>query len=325
MNYQNFSKQLVLDLQNKLGEEYQVKLTDIEKNNGVFLEGIIIIKEESQISPNIYLEYFYDRYREGESMEEIVEEILIMYYETMDHSLVQVDQLTELKKHEDNIFFRLINYKMNKNFLKKVPHIRYLEFAITFHCLLEKQEYGIQSFCINETIRQEWGLSIEQLYQFALKNTPILFPPQIQSMEKMMYQIIENPKKRLSSMEKWYSMEKKDYQEQYEKTVENMILDIDDSDETYMYVLSNALGIYGASSLLYPFVLECFAKRSGKNLYLLPSSIHEWIIVVQQEEYSEELLKDMVYDVNHTQVANDEVLSNQVYFYNKDTKRIKGE
>lgn len=325
MNYQNFYKQLIQDLQEKLGEEYHIKLTDIEKNNGVFLEGIIITKEESEISPNIYLEYFYDRYREGESLEEIVEEILIMYHETMDQSLVQIDQFTELKKHESNIFFRLINYKMNKNFLKKVPHIRYLEFAITFHCLLEKQEYGIQSFCINETIRQEWGISIEQLYQLALKNTPILFPPQIQSMEKMMYQIVENPKKHLSSMEKWYSIEKKDYQEQYEKTLENMILDIDDSDETYMYVLSNALGIYGASSLLYPYVLDYFAKRSGKNLYLLPSSIHEWIIIVQQEEYSEELLKDMVYDVNHTQVASDEVLSNQVYFYNKDTKRIKGE
>ncbi|MCI8407977.1 MAG: hypothetical protein HFJ09_01730 [Lachnospiraceae bacterium] len=325
MNYQYFYKQLVQSLQEKLGEEYQVKITDIEKNNGVFLEGIIIIKEESQISPNIYLEYFYDRYREGESLEEIIEEILNMYYETMNHSPVQIDQLTELKKHEDNIFFRLINYKMNKRFLDKVPHIRYLEFAITFHCLLEKQEYGIQSFCINETIRQEWGVCLEQLYQFALKNTPILFPPKIQSMEKMMYQIIENPKKGLSSVEKWYPAEETDYQGHYEKTLENMILDIDDSDETYMYVLSNGLGIYGASALLYPNVLEYFAKRSGKNLYLLPSSIHEWIIVLQQEEYSEELLKDMVHDVNHTQVASDEVLSNQVFFYNKDTKRIEGE
>lgn len=105
MNYQNFYKQLVQDLQEKLGEEYHIKITDIEKNNGVFLEGIIIIKEESEISPNIYLEYFYDRYREGESLEEIVEEILIMYHETMEHNPVQVDQLTELKNIRIRFFF----------------------------------------------------------------------------------------------------------------------------------------------------------------------------------------------------------------------------
>lgn len=323
MNYQNFCKQLIQSLEEKLGKKYQVKITDIEKNNGVVLEGIIIIKEESQISPNIYLEYFYDRYREGESLEEITEEILIIYHETLNRSTIQIDQLAELKKHEDNIFFRLINYKMNKTFLKKVPHIHYLEFAITFHCLVEKQEYGIQSFCINETIRQEWGICVEKLYQLALKNTPLLFPPKIQSMETMMYQIMEKSKENLSSIGNWFSKEKNDYKEQYEKSLENMLLDIDDSDETFMYVLSNGLGIYGATALLYPNVLDYFACKSGKNLYLLPSSIHEWIIVIEQEEYSEEFLKSMVYDVNHTQVPDEEVLSNQIYFYNKDTKRME--
>ena len=65
--------------------------------------------------------------------------------------------------------------------------------------------------------------------------------------------------------------------------------------------------------------------NTGKidNLYLLPSSIHEWIIVLEQEGFDEETLKDMVCEVNHTQVACDEVLSNQVYFYNKDTNRIE--
>ena len=325
MEYQNFYKELVQSIQEKLGDKYQVKITDIEKNNGVVLEGMIIIKEDSQISPNIYLECFYDRYQEGESLEEITEEILIMYHETMNRNPIQMDQLAELKRHEDNIFFRLVNYNLNKGFLEKVPHIRYLEFAITFHCLLERQEYGIQSFCINETIRQEWGICIEKLYQLALKNTPLLFPPKIQSMEKMMYQLMGNKEEGLSAIDKWFSIEKNDYQKQYEKSLENMMLDMDDTGETFMYVLSNKLGIYGASALLYPNLLDCFANRNGKNLYLLPSSIHEWIIVVEQEEYSEELLKSMVYDVNHTQVAEDEVLSNQVYFYNKDTKQIEGE
>lgn len=319
MDYQKFYKQLIEDLQKKLGEEYQVKITDIQKNNGVFLEGIMITNERSQVSPNIYLEYFYDRYQEGETLEEIVEEILHMYHETMTRSPLQMEQLAQLQKHENNIFFRLTNYKMNKKFLEKVPHIRYLEFAITFHCLLEKQEYGIQSFCINETIRQEWGICIEQLYHLALKNTPYLFPPKIQSMEKMMHKIIEDSKKGASYTEK------NPCDEEYEVSLENMMLDIEDSDEAFMYVLSNNLGIHGATALLYPSVLDTFAKKSGKNLYLLPSSVHEWIIVAQQEEFSKEMLRDMVYDVNSTQVARDEILSNQVYFYNRDTKQIEGE
>lgn len=325
MDYQKFYKQLIQKVQEGLGKEYQIKITNIARNNGVILEGMIIVKEENQISPNIYLEYFYERYREGESLDEIADEIITMYYETMKSNTLQIDQLAELKKHENNIFFRLINYEMNKKFLENVPYIRYMEFAVTFHCLVEKQEYGIQSYCINETIRQEWGICIEKLYQLALKNTPLLFPPKVQSMEEMLYQIMEDSKENLTSLEKWFSREKKNDEEAYENLLEKMLSEIKDSSETYMYVLSNQLGIYGASAILYPKVLDYFARRSGKNLYLLPSSVHEWIIVIEQEEYNEEMLRKMVYDVNHSQVANDEILSNQVHFYNKETQCIERE
>lgn len=323
MDYQNFIKRIVEIVQEKLGEKYQIKITHIEKNNGVVLEGMIIKEEGSLISPNIYLEYFYERYREGESLDEIVEEILVMYQESLIHSPVHPGELTELKKHEDNIFFRLVNYEMNRKFLEHVPHIRYLEFAITFHCMLEKQEYGIQSFCINETIRQEWGICVEKLFQLARKNTPLLFPPQIQSMEQMMYQMLDNDSNQMISGEKWFSAQNTSYFQEYEESLEKMLSDIQDSKDTFMYVMGNRSGIFGASVLLYPNVLECFAKRYEKNLYLLPSSIHEWIIVLEQEGFDEETLKDMVCEVNHTQVAYDEVLSNQVYFYNKDTNRIE--
>lgn len=323
MNYQNFCRELVESVKAQLGENYQVSITNIEKNNGIIAEGMMIRKENSDISPNIYLEHFYDKYREGESLEETVEEILVMYRSALKQNPVcHIEQLKELKKHEKDIFFRLVNYEMNKDFLERVPHVRYLDFAITFHCLLEKQEYGIQSFCINEIIRQGWGICTEKLYQIALKNTPLLFPPQIQCLEDMMYEMIGKTKTSTSS-EKWFSPEKQEDWEKYEEKLEDILEHIEDTSQMNMYVMTNHMGNYGAGVLLYPNLLECFAKKVEGDFYLLPSSIHEWIVVVRQEEFTPENLREMVIEVNRLYVDCEEVLSNQVYFYNSKTKEIE--
>ncbi len=59
-----------------LGERYQVRLQEVQKNNNVRLQGLVILETTQNISPTIYLDDFYEAYQHGFALERIVEKIL---------------------------------------------------------------------------------------------------------------------------------------------------------------------------------------------------------------------------------------------------------
>ena len=77
-----------------------------------------------------------------------------------------------------------------------------------------------------------------------------------------------------------------------------------------------------ATAVCYPNVLHEFAMELDQNLYILPSSIHECLLLPDNGTYELEYLKNMVADVNHAVVSEDEILSYEVYYYDKATKQI---
>ena len=70
--------------------------------------------------------------------------------------------------------------------------------------------------------------------------------------------------------------------------------------------------------MLYSDVIKDFAKKMEKNLYILPSSIHEVILLPDDESQTKEELLEMVTDINRTQVEECEVLADSVYYYHKE-------
>ena len=88
-----------------------------------------------------------------------------------------------------------------------------------------------------------------------------------------------------------------------------------------MYVVTNKSGINGASSMLYEDKLFELATKLDSDLYIMPSSIHETICVSTSMGNPEELAA-MVAEVNMTNVELNERLSNQVYFYDKDLRKL---
>ena len=79
---------------------------------------------------------------------------------------------------------------------------------------------------------------------------------------------------------------------------------------------------FGAAALLYPHLLSHISKIFRKNFYVLPSSVHECILVPDQGQYSRMELTRMVREVNQTQVEDDEILSDQVYYYDRQEERL---
>ena len=96
-----------------------------------------------------------------------------------------------------------------------------------------------------------------------------------------------------------------------------MCMPEEESDEFGMYVLSNSSKVFGAASILYPDVLKNFAEKLDRDLYILPSSVHEVILLPKRSETEWETLQEMVKEVNATQLEEVEILSDSVYSYTK--------
>ena len=97
---------------------------------------------------------------------------------------------------------------------------------------------------------------------------------------------------------------------------------LDCREQVPMYVLTNDVKYYGAACILYDGVLKEFAESAGRDLYILPSSVHEVILLPDMGYEDVDMLKKMVCEVNDTQLSPDEVLSDTIYHYDRDTEDI---
>lgn len=107
-------------------------------------------------------------------------------------------------------------------------------------------------------------------------------------------------------------------QEMFGETVDSSVVDW----EADMYVLSNKRKVEGAAGLLFTELIGEFAEKRKSDLYLLPSSTHELILIPKTEKIEVKVLQQMVEEVNETQVVEAEQLGNSIYFYSRNTQRI---
>ena len=138
MGYESFKEELLDTLRQKAGEGKKIMVRKVEKNNGIEEEAVMILSKGGRIAPAIYLREFFESWEKaGESTEEIAVEILAQnaYQEKeVDFSL---DCFDNYEKARGQVYFKLINYEMNKVLLTKVPYIAYLDLAIVFYYRLE--------------------------------------------------------------------------------------------------------------------------------------------------------------------------------------------
>ena len=86
--------------------------------------------------------------------------------------------------------------------------------------------------------------------------------------------------------------------------------------------MTNRQEVNGASVLLYDDVLQTFALKKKTDFYILPSSVHEVLLIPADNQISMSTLSSMVRDVNSSQLAREEILSDHVYYYSLETDQI---
>ena len=299
ISYDDFLLSLKQELELYLGEDFVVEQKRVIKNNGVVLDGMLIRSFEEPVIPSIYVNQYYDQFTAGRSLGTIVEEIISIYQESREEAAELGNHFSyEFSEVKYRITYRLIHYEKNRELLEDVPHLRFLDLAITFHCLVRNDEDGIGALRITKEHIKHWGIPLSDLWSLAMENTKRLFPPVLRPMEEVVFDLMS----------------------QNNHVTEEEIQDFANQNrQCGMYVLTNSKGINGAAAMLYPDILQSFEKKIDSEFYILPSSIHEVILVPCQyginneKERKREKLLQMVTEINETQVATEEVLSNNVY------------
>lgn len=89
-----------------------------------------------------------------------------------------------------------------------------------------------------------------------------------------------------------------------------------------MYVLSNKSRVDGAACMLYPNLIQDFAEAIQSSFYIIPSSIHELLLLPTRHLEESQEIKSMIREINDTQVSAEEILSYSLYLYDKEERRI---
>lgn len=298
MNYEEFKDRIYQELQKVVDDNVSVEQKEVEKNNGIVLDGLTIHSEGKNISPCLYLNYYYDKFKQGAMITEIVEEMLNIFTEskgTPDQELISsTKNFLDFNEVRGNICYKLVNAKMNEELLKDVPHQLFLDLAIVYFVVCKIDDEGIGTVLIRNSMVNQWGVTNQELQEIATSNTVRLFPAEIRSMEDVVLGLIGKE--------------------------DDCELDMGTST---MYIVTNTKSIQAAATVLYPNLLKDFCKNfSEEGLVILPSSIHEQILLKYSPDLDADSLKNMVKEVNDTQVSRQEVLSYSPYYYDPIADRI---
>lgn len=296
MEYKEFVEYIKMNAGYIAGEGGNITINHVIKNNGCEMDGLVIMEKGKDIAPTIYLDSFYELYTNGENIKNIIRQIELIYEQNKNNVTFDVNILKHFDTIKDKIVYRVVNYRSNEKLLEQVPHKRILDLAVVFYCLLDN-EYGRSATALiyNNNLKN-WNVTIDDVYKAALKNTPDLLHSKISSMAALFEKCGVN--------------------------VDGEEVDLKDYVPSDMYVLTNESKLNGAACILYENVLYDFAQKLGADLYILPSSVHEVILLPKLSMFEKDELVNMVKEVNTEGVAADEVLSDHVYEYNRTERLI---
>ena len=306
MNYEEFKGYIQNHILEKFPEEYrdsQISIIPVPKNNNTIKDCLNIMKNGDTIAPILYIENYFEQYQTGRNLDDIMENIATHYF-AAERKFIDPDRIFVYNYVKERIIPRLRNMDENAELLSKVPFTPIEDLAVTYHILMEKTDSDITSASITNDMMEKYGVDTETLHENAVENikklTPSRFTPMVDVLKSLMTEMLDDG-------------------EGFLEDVETTELDPD------LYVVTNNNGVYGASAILDTKFMDKITKHIGHDVIVLPSSVHEVLIMPKQKDmnlYDLKQLEDMVRDINNTQVIPSERLSNHVYEYHADSHSL---
>lgn len=303
MNYQEFKTMLKDKMQEIMGDAIEVTYESYKKNNQIKVDSITFKERESNatvmVSPAVHVHDLYELYKkegDSEKFHACLLEIKRLYMEQEPKGLDFIAR--DWDGIKGSICMNLLYEDWNKEWLEEeeVSHCKFLNLVIVLRSIVDISSQGIGSMVVTKELMSHWQITEAELWAAAWNN---------------LYQ------------ERFYIQNMNDV---IKSEIREHEMDIDYKEMDSMlplYVLSNQKRAYGARAILRTDLLQAFAMGAGRNLYILPSSVHELILIPDNGNYSADDMRETVRTINETQVPEQDRLSDTIYYFQKDSGTIE--
>lgn len=305
LEHKVFAESVSKDIKDYLSPDYadvECEVTEERKNNGQMCVGVSFRQPGKESAPFIRMAPFYEGVRSGKPLKDIMREIAAVAEEGMKIGLpICSDQINQYDKAKEYLGVRLVNTRANKKVLENLTHreIEDLSLIPVIRFPTPEQD-GYMSVKVTKRIQKEWGVSTDQIFEQAWDNEEL---PILQGISG--------------------------YESCWENGCDLFAMEnIDENNQKIMYALRNNRGLDGAALIAFPGVGEKLGELFPKGYFVLPSSIHETLILPKGKEklnteITLKVLGQMVRDINQNHVRREEILSDRIYEYDRESGKIR--
>ena len=280
MDYETFKQEMTEDLKQRLYErgieDVEMSFHNVEKANQSY-ESLTVRQEGSNVGVNFNIENAFAEYEHTGDYAGVLAESTHAIMQGLENvPSVDTSELTNYEAMKEKLSIEVISAETNAELLTKIPHESMEDMAVVYRFVLESNDAGRASILVTNDMIDHMGVTHEQLKADALENAPEIRPAVIQGMSEVMREMM-GP-------------------EAFE------MFGLPEEQEEMMYVATVPDKNSGAGVLAYQDFMDQAAEKLGGDFYILPSSIHEILLVPDN-------------GVNATQVNPEEKLTDNVYHY----------
>jgi len=291
-----FCEDMVEAVQQLLGCQYQVEHILCQKNNGSKKDGLLIKKEGSNVAPSYHLAPMYEQFKRGYSIMELSRDLVKEYLHSEEEHGKVADEWSNLSDRShvlNNVVYRVVNRDLNKGLLETIPYSPIDEDLVKIFYVTAVQSNQFRgTMTITDSFMDSLGLTLAELEEYAEENTPNLLKPSFKTMGSMLSSLCS----------------------EYEDT----------ETEASMWVLTNESKMYGASTIFYDGLMESISELLGSDLYIIPSSLHEVILMKAPLPQFEGFMQSQIRSINSDSsiMSREDVLSDKLYYYKRHSNLI---
>ena len=258
--------------------------------------GLSIDRKEKGLVPILDLEPYYKEYERAHNIEGIVMDIAKKFTFLIKEGPQVTDVDFVYENIKDKLVFRVINMQLNKEKLKDLVYTPIASnLAMTYHIKISEES----SIPITEEIKEAMGYEEKKLFIDSKTNSEFLNPATLRSLENVKDEVFNET----------------DYKE-------GIIIDNSDFKNDDSFVLSNRTGVYGASVLFSPNVLENIGKLIDDDFYAIPASVHEFLIIPKRANFPPDFLTNTLRDANFSVVDREDILYDKIFNYDRESKLL---
>ena len=293
MDYESFKKEFTEDIKEKLYEmgygDVDIKINNIKKVNRDY-EAMNVVPEGGVMGVSFNLEEIFTKFEQSGDYDSVLKNTTSFVANGIDTApKTDIDNLLNYEEMKNKLSIEVISAEANKELLLNIPHDRIEDLAAVYRFVLKSESTGKASILVSNEMMQKMGITHEQLKNDALYNAPIIRPAVIKGMNEVIKELMGK--------------------EAYE--LANGTGNVEES----VYVATVPDKDSGAGVLSYQNFMDQATERVGGDFFILPSSIHEILIVKDDGEMKAELLRNMVQQINRTELIPEDKLSDNVYHY----------